>query len=386
VSRALLAELIDAIGAEHATTWQVSADGHWLELLGMRGFTVEQMVGHERVSLEAPRPVADAVRTRAVRCFGTAADVDAAFPALGGVFARRGLESVLVVPLLSAGRAVGGLLACASRPHAFGRDERALATALAAQAGQALDRARLFDAERHVSVTLQRALLPRALPDVEGVELAVRYLPAAGLEAGGDFYEVLPLPDGTLWVAVGDVVGRGAAAAAAMGQLRSALRAFALLGAGPGQVLEQLSAFADTVDGAMAATAVAARLTPATGELRYACAGHPWPLLVDAGRAEFLCEGRGVPLGCMPDPTYREAAVRLSPGATLLLYTDGLTERRGIEVAAVLERMRAAAETTAGEPVRHLLDATVTASGGDAPADDVALVALRLAGIRPRPG
>jgi anti-anti-sigma factor len=381
VAAAILSEVVDAVGGEQGTVWTVSDDGAWVELIGARGFTEHEMEGHQRAPLDAARPVADAIRRRTVLSFATAAETDDAYPVFHGVFARRGLRSVLVVPLLSLGRAVGGLLLSSTRERAFGADERALASALAAQAGQALERARLFEAERNVSVTLQRSLLPAQLPEVEGVEVAVRYEPAAGLEAGGDFYEALPLPDGSIGIAVGDVVGRGAPAAAAMGQLRSALRAFALVGESPGAILGRLSAFAETVDGAMASTAVVARLRPDTGELRYACAGHPWPLLVHAdGTVEYLRAGRGVPLACLREATFSEGVAHLRPGSSLLLYTDGLTERRGTDVDTVLARLAEAAGGAASAPVGDLLDRAFSAAGDDAPADDVALVAVRRAG------
>jgi serine phosphatase RsbU (regulator of sigma subunit)/anti-sigma regulatory factor (Ser/Thr protein kinase) len=274
---------------------------------------------------------------------------------------------------------VGGLFLSSTQPYALTADDLALAGALAAQAAQALERARLYAAERQVSVTLQRSLLPPELPEVDGVDFELRYLPAAGLEAGGDFYEALELPDGTVLFACGDVVGRGATAAAAMGQLRSALRAFALMGGGPSEILSRLSTFADTIDSAMAATAAVGKLDPASGELRYACAGHPWPLLVHPdARAEYLTEGRGVPLGCVPRPDYPEATVTLERGSTLVLYTDGLTERRDEDVAVVLERLRSVAAASAVEPLAELLDSAVAVAGVSTRADDIALVGLRL--------
>jgi anti-anti-sigma factor len=142
-----------------------------------------------------------------------------------------------------------------------------------------------------------------------------------------------------------------------------------------------LSGFAEGVGGAMAATAVVASLVPGTGELRYACAGHPWPLLVDPdGDARYLREGRGVPLGCVPEPGYPAAGARLVPGATLLLYTDGLTERRGTDLSAALERLRVTAGEAAALPLEALLDAVVSAMGDEDAGDDVALLGIRLTG------
>ncbi len=381
VARATLAEIIPAVGAEHGTMWQVDEEGTALDAIGWLGFSDEEMAGYERSSLSDSRPVADAVRTGRRVWLPTPEAIEAEYPEMAPGIHARGLRSIAVFPLMTPGRVVGGLLLSSSRPRALSEDDLTLGAALSAQSAQALERARLYEAERRVSVTLQRSLLPAALPDIAGAEIGLRYLPAAGLEAGGDFYEAVPLADGSLLVAVGDVVGRGATAAAAMGQLRSALRAFALAGEAPSAILSRLSGFADTVTEAMAATAVVAKLDPATGRLRFACAGHPYPLLVRAdGTAEYLEHGRGVPLGCLPDPTYEEAGVELAPGDTLLLYTDGLTERRGQDLDAVLERVRVSAGAAAEAAVESLLDRAVGAAGDDAPADDVALVALRYSG------
>ena len=284
---------------------------------------------------------------------------------------------------MTPGRIVGALFVSSDRPRAFGPEDIALGTALAAQAAQALERARLFEAERRVSVTLQRSLLPAELPEVAGLEIDLRYLPAAGLEAGGDFYEAVALPDGDVIVAVGDVVGRGATAAAAMGQLRSALRAFALSGESPAQILARLSGFADTVAEAMAATAVVAKLDAVSGRLRYACAGHPWPLLVRAdgdggvpARAVAACRSAACRARCT-----RRRRSTLGPGATLLLYTDGLTERRGQDLddvhGADPRRHRGRARRRRS---RRCSTMPSRAAGADAPDDDVALVALRFTG------
>ncbi len=382
VARVTLAEIIPAVRAEHGTMWLYDAEEGLVNCIGWQGFTDEEMSRYVTANIDDRRPVADAIRRRRLLVLPDTEAMDAAYPDMAPGFRASGLGSMVVFPLMTAGRVAGGLLVTAQHANAFGADDLALGAALSAQAAQALERARLFDAERRVSVTLQRSLLPASLPDVEGVELDLRYLPAAGLEAGGDFYEAVPLADGSLVVAVGDVVGRGATAAAAMGQLRSALRAFALTGDDPGALLTRLSAFADTLSEAMAATAVVAKLDPAAGRIVYACAGHPWPVYVTAeGDAELLRGGRGVPLGCVPEPQYPEDTVRLMPGATLLLYTDGLTERRGEDMDAALERVRRTVAAHARAPLSTLLDHAVADAGSVRPADDVALVAMRFTGV-----
>ncbi len=381
VARTTLDQLLPALGAPQGTVWLIDDDMTSLEIIGWEGFDDDQIAGYERSPLDERRPTSDAARTRRLVLVSDEAEILAAYPEMGPSIIEGGLRTVAVFPLMTPGRIVGALFVSSHRPRAFGPEDIALGTALAAQAAQALERARLFEAERRVSVTLQRSLLPAELPEVAGLEIDLRYLPAAGLEAGGDFYEAVALPDGDVIVAVGDVVGRGATAAAAMGQLRSALRAFALSGGGPAEILSRLSGFADTVSEAMAATAVVAKLDAVSGRLRYSCAGHPWPLLMDAdGEGLYLQGGRGVPLGCLPGPHYEEAEVALAPGSTLLLYTDGLTERRGQDLDDVMERIRAATAAAAQAPLATVLDNAVAAAGTDAPNDDVALVALRFTG------
>lgn len=278
---------------------------------------------------------------------------------------------------------IGAVALCYPADAPVPEESLEFASAVAAQCAQALERAQLFEAQREVVGILQRSLLPARMPKVHGAEFAVRYLPAAGLEAGGDFYEAIRLRDGAIGLAVGDVVGRGAKAAAVMGQLRSALRAFALDGAGPGEVLGRLSRFADTVDDALAATAAYA-VVEASGELRYSCAGHPHPVLAHAdGRVEFLGEARGLPLGVRDVGAYPEAVARLEADSTLLLYTDGLVERRGEDTDAALDVLRNTLRELAAAPLPIVLDEVVRRQAGEAPADDIALIAVRVACSQP---
>ena len=163
--------------------------------------------------------------------------------------------------------------------------ERATLLALAEQCAQALDRARLYRAEHRVAETLQRSLLPQRLPQLPRLALAARYLPGAeGVQAGGDWYDVVELDEHRVAIAVGDVVGQGAAAAAVMGQLRSALAAALLQGHGPAAALELLDRFAARVPGARASTAACVTLDWTAGQVCWARAGHPPPLLAGTGR------------------------------------------------------------------------------------------------------
>ena len=230
-----------------------------------------------------------------------------------------------------------------------------------------------------VAVTLQRAVLgPTVLPR----DFAVHYEPASGtLEVGGDWYDVVDLPDGTYGVVVGDVVGRGLAAAAVMGQLRSAGRALLLESRSPGHVLSALDRFAALVPGAAVSTVFCAVIDPRDGTLRYSSAGHPPAIVVTAdGAARYLDGAGSMPLAVVDDLERPEADVGLAPGSTVLLYTDGLVERRDQELDEGMAR--AAAVVAEG---RHLVPAELQQLLtdkllDDAPDDDVAFLVYRYGG------
>ncbi|MEU8232293.1 fused response regulator/phosphatase [Actinoplanes sp. NPDC048967] len=248
---------------------------------------------------------------------------------------------------------------------------RQLAQAVAA----AVEAQRSYDEEHRIAVTLQRSLLQSRLPDVPGLELAVRYEPAgAQTEVGGDFYELTML-DGRLLVAIGDVAGHSLHAATVMAEVRHAVRAYAVEGHPPGAVLELVNRFMRTVLPAESATLCLLTLEPDTGRIRLASAGHLPPLLHVAGEAHFL-EPRGPLLGInAPRPADLEFV--LPPGGTLVLYTDGLIERRDADIDVGLNALAGCAAR-----VEPSLDAfcqrlLVSLAGAGEQADDIAVVALR---------
>jgi anti-sigma regulatory factor (Ser/Thr protein kinase) len=295
----------------------------------------------------------------------------------------KGIRSLLGVPMLVEGAVVGVLHVGSVTPREFTNHDAALLQLAAAQAGPAIDRARLFDAldrEHRSAVALQRSLLPDRLPELVGVEAAARYLPARD-EVGGDWYDVIDLPGGHVGLAIGDVAGHGLRAAALMGQLRTGLRAYALEGHSPGETLKRLDRLLQTISGRGMATAGYAIIDPATGAMRYASAGHPPPVVVRHGEQAHLLEARTAPpLGSLPFAAYHEAQETLQPGDTILLYTDGLVERRREPLTTGLERLRtlAAAPVSAEGLCQRVVDQLVPAAGGE---DDIALVALRLAPV-----
>jgi phosphoserine phosphatase RsbU/P len=236
--------------------------------------------------------------------------------------------------------------------------------------------------EQDVAHYLQRSMLSGRLPSGPGFELAFRYAPAEdALEIGGDWYDAFWLDGQSIGLVVGDVVGRGIEAAAAMGQLRSAVRALASTGLGPAALLSALDAYARRHEVGETATLVYAELELSTAELRFACAGHPPPALLDPEQdaPRLLWEGRSRPLSVDDPPGQRpEARYRLAPGNTLILYTDGLIEDRARPADDGLARLLSTLSGRALAPVDALVPALAEALAHSPRADDVCLLAARL--------
>ncbi|MGH2554526.1 MAG: MASE1 domain-containing protein [Actinomycetota bacterium] len=212
--------------------------------------------------------------------------------------------------------------------------------------------------EHRIAETLQRSLLPDRLPEIPGVQVAVRYVPAStGMEVGGDWYDVMQLPAGHVGVAIGDVAGHGLRAAATMGQLRMALRAYALHARSPVVVVGRVRELVQRLIPAEMATLLYLVFDPDSGSVTFSNAGHLPPLLVgEDGQATYVEEGLAPPLGAAPHPEYDvEARTQISPGSTLLLYTDGLVERRGVSIRHGLARLKQEA-TASGRELDALCD------------------------------
>ena len=224
---------------------------------------------------------------------------------------------------------------------------------------------------------MQRRLLPDQLSDVSGLETAARYLPAAGSSLGGDWYDVFSLPGGRVAVAVGDVVGRGVEAAAVMAQLRTAVRAYAADGHPPAAVLERVNTLMWHLGPLAMTTALYAVLDPAAETLELVSAGHPPALVIPpSGAAAYLEPQPGAAPRGEPDVHLRVTDFRLPTGAILLLYTDGLVERRGESIDFGLERLRVLGEGIGD--VEALCASVVERLVGEEPSDDVAFVAVRV--------
>ena len=291
------------------------------------------------------------------------------------------LANALIVPLPGHDRVVGAMTLIMQRSSTrhLDADDLDLAETLARRVAAAAENAEVFAAQQAAAEMLQHSLLPDRLPLVPGMDMTARYLPGgAGVDIGGDWYDVIALPDGTVGLAMGDVVGKGIRAASLMGQLRNGLRAYARDGRQPAAVLEQLNEILTEVDSPdHMATLVFGVFDPCTGELTLANAGHLPPLLCRPdGTAEYLQCGPGLPLGALPESTYRNTTFTIAPASTLLLYTDGLVEERQLPLDDGLERLRSRmiGQADCAEVCDVVLDGL---SLGGTNRDDTALLAVR---------
>src|SRR4051812_46272710 len=371
----LLAELLTRIGAvlelDAAAIFLTDEDGDVLDVRATHGLPEPDEVVRVRVGEGCAGKVAAQRRALRLDDIQTTDDLDP-------LFRSSDIRALLAVPLTADNRVIGVVQVGTRRQRRFSDDEQRLLQLAADRISQAIERTRLNERAHQVAETLQRALLPDRLPEIPGVGLAARYLPGGpGTDVGGDWYDVVPLVDGRVMAVMGDVVGRGIAAAALMGQLRNAFRVYAQEYDRPEQILDRMNVLLDQVSPGQMATAVVLVLDPGSGELCFAAAGHPPPVILRAdGTSAFLERTPSVPLGVLPYGRYRVFDGTLEPGAGVLLYTDGLVERRDLPLSDGLERLREAVATGPRDPeaLCEAVLAAVLPSGP--PSDDVALLAL----------
>jgi serine phosphatase RsbU (regulator of sigma subunit) len=293
-------------------------------------------------------------------------------------YLRESGGSVAGVPLVLDDEVIGVLHVSSLQPDRFSPDDLALLERVGERAALAIGHAQLRERERAVAEALQHSLLPERLPEVPGVGLAARYLSRAhGVHVGGDFYDAVRPGGGELGLSIGDVAGKGLLAAASMGRLRNALRAYAFDGARPSELLRLLDRL--VVEEDTMATAAHVSLDPVTGRLRYASAGHPPALRVAPdGTSAWLTGALGPPLGTAWEPR-DEAEAQLAPGERLLLFTDGLVERRTGTLDDGLQRLAIVAGAAVGGDLDAWCDAILagmTGTAGGSFEDDVAMLAV----------
>ncbi|MFD8545401.1 SpoIIE family protein phosphatase [Streptomyces sp. NPDC059649] len=296
-----------------------------------------------------------------------------------------GPGGLAILPLPAEGRVVGVCLLGWDTEHRFGPEERSLLTATAGLVGQALVRAHALDAGHELATMLQRSLLPRTLPSLAGADTAVRYLPATmGLEVGGDWYDVIPLSDGHVALVIGDVEGHSAGAATIMGQMRTAIRAYAVEGHPPDVVIAHANRLLLGMETDLFATCAYVDLDMEEGIAWFVRAGHLPPVLRHPdGRTEELTIVGGPPLGVAAEGEFPLTEVGLTPGTLLVLLTDGLAESASLPLEdgmrRVCEVLAAADPADTGRVADELLG---SAKRRD---DDVAVLVLRYDGMRVRP-
>ncbi|WP_347178084.1 SpoIIE family protein phosphatase [Streptomyces sp. LX-29] len=302
-------------------------------------------------------------------------------PGLAGV----GPGGLAVLPLPADGRVVGACLVGWDEPHDFSPEERTLLTATAGLVGQALKRAHVLDAEHELTTMLQRSLLPRRLPELAGGVAVARYLPATvGMEVGGDWYDVIPLSDNRVALVIGDVQGHSAVAATIMGQMRTAIRAYAVEGHPPDVVVSHTNRLLVGMETDLFATCCYVELDMEEGNAWIVRAGHLQPLIRHPdGECEEVSTEGGPPLGVLAEAEFPITTVGLAPGTVLALLTDGLVESARLDVDDGVARMRELLGTADPGDVGRMADGVV--GDGGRREDDVALLVLRYDGMEVRP-
>ena len=370
----LLPRVREVLRADSATFFEADEDGKTLSIRGSAGGA--PVVSEERLAIPFGEGFAGRVAAeRHPLMVHDPPPADLRDPSLRDLK----ISSVIGVPL-TAGGEVRGVLKVASTDRRFSEEDLTLLQLAADRVALAVDHARVYEREHRIAETLQRSLLPERLPRLPGLSVAARYQPAAAeAEVGGDWYDVIPIPGGGVGLVMGDVAGKGLAAASMVGRLRSALRAYALEGHPPATVVERLNRLVWTeLEESQMATLLYVVVDPAENRLIWVNAGHPPPLLVVGdGLPHFLEGAHATPLGVLPFPTFEELSVSLDAGGTVVLYTDGLVERPGKHIDEGLGLLAKVVREAPGPPDQlcdHLLNALVPEGGAP---DDVALLALQ---------
>ncbi|MFI7005865.1 SpoIIE family protein phosphatase [Streptomyces sp. NPDC050145] len=372
--------------------------GERLTVIGHHG----QQAGDEGpftdMDLATDYPAAEVVRSGRAVYLSSPEDYRDRYPAAWPLAAPFQRQSWAFLPLVVAGRTIGAWMAGFAYRVSFTPDERSVLTTVARMLAQALSRAGVAESERELTDGLQKSMLPTLGPEIPGMSITARYVPTGGgLQVGGDWYDMIPLPGDRIALVIGDVQGHDVRAAGLMGQLRVALRAYAAEGHHADAVLSRASRFLSGVGDAARsenedprfATCLYIEADPATGVLEVARAGHPEPAIRTAdGTVLIRPTAGGLPLGIDPDADYPTSRLVLEPGETLLICTDGLIETGGHDLDTGWSRVREALESGPAEHLEELADTLVQAVLGpashyttgplaDRREDDIALLLLR---------
>ncbi|MFD7554969.1 SpoIIE family protein phosphatase [Streptomyces sp. NPDC059835] len=347
----------------------------------------------EYTRIEAQFPMSEAVRTMQPVYLSAREEFPRRYPLLWPYIEPLSVRSGVYLPLIAQGRVIGALGLLYAREGDFTAEERNVLMALGSGIAQSLQRAILFEQEHDLAEGLQRAMLPRRIPEVAGAQIAVRYRSARmGRDIGGDWYDVIPLGEGRVGVMIGDVEGHDTDAAAVMGQLRIVLRAYVVEGHTPGTAMARASAFLRELATERFATCTYAEVDLTTGMFRTVRAGHLDPIVRRGdGSSHRIQVAGGLPLGLPPrehgesGSGYPVTSLELHPGDTLLLCTDGLIERPGADTDTGMRELMAAIRTGPAD-VEELADLLCDLVGDSGGGDDMALLLLRRRGTPPARG
>ncbi|MFI0222539.1 SpoIIE family protein phosphatase [Streptomyces lydicus] len=382
-------------------------EGDRISVIGHHGHHPDDEKPFLDMTLDADYPAAEVIRSGRALYLPSPEEYRRRYPATWPLAAPFGRTSWAFLPLVNAGRTIGAWMAAFAQPVAFTPDERSVLTTVARMLAQALARAGMQEEQQELALGLQRSMMPTVQPDIPGMTVAARYVPTGGgLEVGGDWYDMIPLPSGRLALVIGDVQGHDVRAAGLMGQLRIALRAYASEGHHPDAVLARASRFLAGInatgfhghaeDDQRFATCLYIEVDPATGLLDIARAGHPDPAIRLAdGTMLVRPTAGGLPLGIVPDADYPTTRLVLEPGETMMVCTDGLIETGGHDLETGWARLRDIIEShqpdADHEDLEQLADALVQAVHGpsshhttgplvDRREDDIAVLLLRREG------
>ncbi|MFI8812029.1 MULTISPECIES: SpoIIE family protein phosphatase [unclassified Streptomyces] len=371
VSAVVTEELLPAFGGRQLAIYLLS-ERH-LYLAWETGFPKGFLDRFDGVGLDARIPGVETLTSGRPIFFESMERLGEAYP---GIPMDADVGARAFLPLIASGRLVGSCILGFDRPRGFSPEERTVLTALAGLIAQALKRAQRYDSEAALARGLQDALLPHRLPGIEGVDTAARYLSGTqGMDVGGDWYDVIETGRG-LALVVGDVQGHGVAAAATMGQLRSAVRAFALGARDPQEVMSGTNRLLIDLDPGQFASCCYVVLDPVTGVVQAVRAGHPQPVLRHPdGTTEVLDLAGGIVLGIDSEAVYPVTEFRLDPGAMLALFTDGLIERAGTDIDEGIERLRSGIAALGSASLGDIADRVIEEAGqADDRPDDIALL------------
>jgi serine phosphatase RsbU (regulator of sigma subunit)/PAS domain-containing protein/anti-sigma regulatory factor (Ser/Thr protein kinase) len=355
-----------------------------LSLAGHAGYPPEAVAKLAVLGPDDVNPIAQTLRTREPLFLPSREAYLGLFPGKEPLLEATGKHAWAFLPLTVSGRSLGSLTISFDAPRDFAPEEQSLLVSVSGLLAQTLARARLRDTERTLAAELQQQLLPRALPQPEGLRTAARYLAATeGMGVGGDWYDVLELPGQRVTVVIGDVQGHSMQAAAVMGQLRNGLRAYATEGHEPAAVMSRTNRLMLELDAGVFATCVIVTIDLRTATAEVVIAGHPPPIRQPlAGPAVNLVAPVGPPLGVVAGEEYRSGRVRLATGDVLVLFTDGLVEDAGRTFEAGLESVLATLSAVPASDLDGLADRLVAGSvDPEHLSDDVALLVVRHDGL-----